>query len=86
VISIELRTQILLYNGFAKFQANPSYKRISGNPIIQKNFRQSHYTKEFQAISFYKRIYILSFCCNFKPNTVKEKNGNFYPFEALLSL
>ncbi len=92
-------------NGFAEFQANPLYKRISGNPIIQKNFRQSHYTKEFQAItldrknfrqshymkefqaiSFHKRICILSFCCNFKANTVKERNGNFYPFEALLSL
>jgi hypothetical protein len=83
-------------NGFAEFQANPSYKRISGNHIIQKefqaivlyqkNFRQSHYTKEFQAISFYKRICILSFCSNFKANTVKERNGNFYPFEALLSL
>jgi hypothetical protein len=40
-------------NEFAEFQANPLYKRISGNPIIQKNFRQSHYTKEFQAITLY---------------------------------
>jgi hypothetical protein len=47
-------------NEFAEFQANPLYKRISGNPIIQKNFRQSHYTKEFDAITLYRKNFMQS--------------------------